>query len=155
MMMAIEIGNQAPDFCAVDTYGEKRCLEDYKGKWVVLYFYPRDNTSGCTLEAVEFTSMKGELAGMGAEVVGVSADSEKSHQKFTDKHDLGITLLSDPEHEVLEPYGVWGEKKMYGKTYMGIVRSAFLVAADGRLQAVWYKISPKNTVPELLKVLSG
>ena len=149
MMMTMEIGNEAPDFCAVDTYGEKRCLADYSGKWVVLYFYPKDNTSGCTIEAVDFTSLKGELAGMGAEVIGVSADSEKSHQKFTDKHGLDITLLSDPEHEVLEPYGAWKEKKMYGKTFMGIHRSTVLIDPEGKVAHHWPKVKAKGHADEV------
>lgn len=152
--MTIEIGMDAPDFCAVDTYGKEYCLADYKGKWVVLYFYPKDNTPGCTVEAVDFTAMKGEFADMGAEVIGVSADSEKSHKKFTDKHNLEITLLSDPEHEIMEPYGAWKDKKMYGKTFLGIHRSTVLIDPDGKVANHWPKVKAKGHAAEVKERLA-
>ena len=150
----IEVGSEAPDFCAKDTYGKEHCLGDYKGKWVVLYFYPKDNTPGCTIEAVDFTSMKGEFASLGAEVIGVSGDSEKSHQKFTDKHDLSITLLSDPEKEVMKRYGAWKEKSMYGKTFLGIVRSTVLIDPEGRVAHHWPKVSAKGHAAEVKEKLA-
>ncbi|NIP34516.1 MAG: redoxin domain-containing protein, partial [Thermoplasmata archaeon] len=105
---------------------------------------PKDNTPGCTVEATEFTEKKGEFAKMDAEIIGVSGDSEKSHQNFTKKHDLDITLLSDPEHGIMEPYGAWAEKKMYGKTFMGIVRSTVLIDPDGKVAHVWPKVKAKG-----------
>lgn len=158
MNMKLEIGSDAPSFCAKDTYGKEHCLDDYKGKWVVLYFYPKDNTPGCTVEAVDFTAMKGDYKAMGAEVIGVSGDSEKSHQKFTDKHDLDLTLLSDPDKDIMEPYGAWTEKKMYGKTFLGIVRSTVLIDPDGKVAHVWPKVKAKghaNAVKEKLAQLQG
>ncbi len=156
--MNMEIGNDAPAFCAKDTYGKEQCLEEYKGKWVVLYFYPKDNTPGCTIEAVDFTARKGEFEQIDTEVIGVSADSEKSHQKFTDKHDLDITLLSDPEKDIMESYGAWKEKKMYGKTFLGIVRSTVLIDPDGKVAHVWPKVKAKghaDQVKERLAELQG
>jgi peroxiredoxin Q/BCP len=152
--MAMEIGTYAPDFCAVDTHGEERCLADYRGKWVVLYFYPKDNTSGCTLEAMEFTATKADLAAMGAEVIGVSADSEESHQRFTDKHGLDVTLLSDPDHQVLGPYGAWAEKRMYGRTFMGIVRSTVLIDPEGKVAHHWPKVKAKGHAAEVKERLA-
>ncbi len=156
--MKLEVGSEAPSFCAKDTHGKERCLDDYKGKWVVLYAYPKDMTSGCTVEAMEFTERKGEFVDMNAEIIGVSADSPESHQKFTEKNDLDITLLSDPEHEVLEPYGAWAEKKMYGKTFMGIVRSTVLIDPDGKVAHVWPKVKAAghaDAVKEKLVELQG
>jgi peroxiredoxin Q/BCP len=142
--MKIEVGSEAPSFCAKDTYGKEHCLDDYNGKWVVLYFYPKDMTSGCTVEAMEFTERKGEFAHMNAEIIGVSGDSQESHQKFTDRNDLDITLLSDPDRAVMEPYGAWAEKKMYGKTFMGVVRSTVLIDPDGKVAHVWPKVKAKG-----------
>jgi len=156
--MTLEVGSEAPSFCATDTYGEQRCLEDYKGKWVVLYFYPKDNTPGCTVEAVDFTARKGEFADLNTEIIGVSGDSEKSHKKFTDKHDLNITLLSDPDKEMMGNYGAWKEKKMYGKTFLGIIRSTVLIDPDGKVAHVWPKVKAKghaDAVKERLVELQG
>ena len=145
----VDVGERAPSFCAKDTYGEEHCLDDYKGKWVVLYFYPKDNTPGCTIEAVDFTARKAELAGMDAEIIGVSGDSEKSHQKFTDKHDLDITLLSDPDHQMMRTYGAWAEKRMYGKTFLGIIRSTVLIDPEGRVAHHWPKVKAKGHADEV------
>lgn len=156
--MRLEVGSEAPSFCARDADGEERCLDDYRGKWVVLYAYPKDMTSGCTVEAVEFTERKGDFAKMGAEIIGVSADPPERHQRFREKNDLGITLLSDPEHQVLEPYGAWAEKRMYGKTFMGIVRSTVLIDPDGKVAHVWPKVKAKghaDAVKEKLAELQG
>ena len=152
--MGLEVGAEAPEFCARDTYGEEHCLADYRGKWVVMYFYPKDNTPGCTIEAVDFTSMKGEFSAMGAEVVGVSGDSEKSHQKFTDKHDLAITLLSDPDKELMKSYGAWKEKSLYGRTFLGIVRSTVLIDPEGRVAHHWPKVSAKGHAAEVKEKLA-
>ncbi len=150
----METGEAAPDFCATDREGNEHCLADYRSKWVVLYFYPKDNTPGCTIEAVDFTAMKGEFESMGAEVIGVSPDSEKSHQRFTDKHDLSLTLLSDPEHRILEPYGAWKEKKMYGKTFLGVSRSTVLIDPEGRVAHHWPKVKAKGHAAEVREKLA-
>ena len=156
--MAIDVGDKAPDFKVRDREGKERSLKDFKGKWVVLYFYPRDNTPGCTIEAVDFTAMRDDFEAMGATIVGVSPDSEKSHKKFTEKHDLGITLLSDPDKEVLEPYGAWAEKKLYGKTFLGVVRSTVLIDPKGKVAHHWPKVKAKGhaeQVKEKLAELQG
>lgn len=140
----LEVGKPAPDFCLVDQDGGKVCLQDFSGKWLVLYFYPKDNTSGCTLEAIDFSGQLAEFQALNAVVIGVSPDSVKSHQKFIDKHQLRIILLSDENHEVLQKYGVWQIKKMYGKEYYGVVRSTFLIAPDGKLAAIWDKVAVKD-----------
>ena len=127
----IEIGKKAPKFSAQSTAGKTRTLADYAGKYLVLYFYPRDNTPGCTTEAVDFSRLTPELERLGAVVVGVSKDSIASHQKFIDKRGLGVELLSDPEGKLLDAYGAWGEKVMYGKKKMGIIRSTVVVDPNG------------------------
>ena len=152
--MELKTGSDAPSFCAKDWEGKEHCLEDYEGKWVVLYFYPKDNTPGCTTEAVDFTSMKGEFDSLGAAIIGVSGDSEKSHKKFIDKHDLDITLLSDPEHQLMKQYGAWKEKSMYGKTFMGIVRSTVLIDPDGRVAHHWPKVKAKGHAAEVKERLA-
>lgn len=131
---------KAKPFCLPDADGERVCIEDYEGKWVVLYFYPKDNTSGCTLEAVTFSGLKDEFERMNAVILGVSPDSPKSHCKFRDKHDLTIRLLSDEDHQVAEKYGVWVLKKMYGKEYHGIERSTFIIDPEGRIAESWRKV---------------
>ncbi len=119
-------------------------LEGYKGRWVVLYFYPRDNTPGCTLEAVEFTNLLPEFEKLGAVVVGVSPDSEESHRRFREKHGLGIALISDPEHTLAERFGVWKLKKNYGREYHGIERSTFILDPAGRVAAEWRKVKVRG-----------
>jgi peroxiredoxin Q/BCP len=129
------------------------CLNDLRGKWVVLYFYPKDNSRSCTLEAVSFTDNLKTLEEMRVVVVGVSPDSVKSHQKFAAKHDLSFTLLSDPKHEVLEKYGVWTLKKMYGRDYMGVERSAVIINPEGYIENEWRKVRIKNHVEEVKQKL--
>ena len=145
-MDEIGVGSEAPGFCLPDQDGETICLDSFRGRWVVLYFYPKDNTKACTLEALDFTLNKTEFEEIGAVVLGVSPDSVKSHQSFCQKHDLTITLLSDPEHEALEKYGVWQLKKMYGREYHGVVRSTFLIDPDGKLAHEWRKVRVKGHV---------
>jgi peroxiredoxin Q/BCP len=130
------------------------CLKDLKGKWVVLYFYPKDNTKGCTMEALEFTAAEDEFKGKNAVIIGVSPDSLKSHTNFRQKHDLSINLLSDTEKEVLETYGVWQKKKMYGREYMGVVRSTYLIDTEGKVVFVWPKVRVKGHVDNVLEKLS-
>jgi len=142
----VHVGEEAPHFCLHDKDNKEICLSNFKGKWVVLYFYPRDNTSGCTREAVEFTSALGEFEKLNTVVLGVSADSVESHQKFAEKHSLKVVLLSDEAHEVLETYGVWQLKKLYGKEFWGTVRSTFLIDPEGNVAHVWRTVKVKGHV---------
>ncbi|MBN2053949.1 thioredoxin-dependent thiol peroxidase [bacterium] len=150
----LKFGASAPRFCLPGMDGKDVCLKDYEGKWVVLYFYPKDNTSGCTLEAKDFTDSIQELAGMNTIVLGVSPDSVKSHCDFAEKHDLGITLLSDPGKDVLKAYGAWGVKKMYGKEYEGVVRSTFLIDGAGVIREMWSNVKVRGHVEEVKKRLA-
>ena len=122
---------KAPDFCLKNQDGDEICLKNFLGKWVVLYFYPKDNSKSCTLEAIGFTESLEEFKRLEAVVLGVSPDSVKSHQNFIKKQNLKITLLSDPDHEVLEKFNVWQLKKMYGKEYYGVIRSTFIIDPEG------------------------
>jgi peroxiredoxin Q/BCP len=151
-------GQQAPGFCLPDASGEDVCLASFRGQWVVLYFYPMDNTPGCTLEAKGFTSEFDEFAKLGATIIGISADTIESHQKFAQKYGLRFRILSDTKHEVLEKYRVWHPKKMFGKELFGVVRSTFLVSPEGRIEAVWRKVSVPGhvtAVKERLQALSA
>ena len=154
-----EQGQPAPQFCLPDTHGEQLCLKDLAGKWVVLYFYPKDNTSGCTTEALEFTAIKSEFESLNAVVLGVSKDSGASHEKFIEKHGLTIRLLSDPEKVVLQLYGAWRMKKMYGKESMGVVRSTFLIAPDQNIAKAWPRVAKAaghaGKVLDALRELAG
>lgn len=133
-------GSQAPDFhLARDGGGEIR-LSELRGKPVVLYFYPKDDTSGCTAEAIDFSALKPEFDAIGVTVIGMSPDTAKSHDKFKAKHALKVDLVSDPERSALDAYGVWVEKSMYGRKYMGVERSTFLIDGDGRIAEVWRKV---------------
>ena len=140
----MRIGDKAPDFSLENQAGENISLKQYEGKWVILYFYPKDNTTGCTLEAVEFTALKEELEKMNAVILGVSPDSVKSHYNFIGKKELGITLLSDPGHQVIEAYGAWQLKKNYGREYYGVVRSTVLIDPRGKIAYIWPKVKAKG-----------
>lgn len=137
----VEEGKKAPDFTLADDSGGKIKLSSLKGSPVVLYFYPRDDTPGCTREACAFRDQKQELTKHGAKVLGVSTDDVASHEKFRDKYQLNFPLLADPDHKVAEKYGAWREKNMYGKKSMGIQRSTFLIDAAGTVRKVWKKVS--------------
>ncbi len=149
----IQIGDAAPEFCLHDGGDEEICLKSYRGKWIVLYFYPKDNTSGCTREAMDFTAALDSLHALEAEVLGVSRDSPESHRKFAEKHDLKITLLSDPDHQVMEEYGVWALKKMYGREGFGVIRSTFLIDPEGRIVRIWRSVKVKGHVDAVVKSL--
>jgi len=154
----LKVGDKAPDFCLPNQDSEEICLRDFAGSWVVLYFYPKDNTPGCTTEALDFTALKSEFEKNGATILGVSPDSIKKHQNFITKKELQITLLSDEDKEVAQKYGVWQLKKMYGREYMGIVRSTFLIDPDGNIAEIWTKVKVKEhakKVLEKLKELKG
>jgi peroxiredoxin Q/BCP len=148
-------GTIAPDFTLPADGGAEISLSDYRGNQVVLYFYPKDDTPGCTTEACNFRDDYTEILAAGAMVLGVSPDSVNSHDKFKLKYELPFPLLSDPEHEIAELYGAWGEKKMYGRTYMGIIRSTFVIDRDGKIVKVFPRVRPKNHSQEVLAVLAA
>ena len=150
MTIDLKAGDPAPDFDMPADGGGRVSLAGLKGKAVVLYFYPKDDTSGCTTEAKGFTEAAGDFAKAGAVVVGVSKDSVKSHDKFKAKYDLNVILGSDSEGAVLEAYGVWVKKSMYGREYMGIERATFLIGPDGKIARVWRKVRVPGHVTELL-----
>ena len=137
----LNIGDKAPNFTLPDENGKMVSLNDYAGKWLVVYFYPKDDTPGCTKEACDFTDNRNEFAGLNAEVVGISRDDADAHQKFIAKYELNVTLLSDPDHAVHEAYGAWGTKINYGKEILGVIRSTFIVSPDGEIAALWKKVS--------------
>lgn len=146
-----EIGENAPDFTLPSTSGEDVTLSSLKPKAVVLFFYPRDNTSGCTKEAIGFSELKEAFAAENVEVFGLSKDDMKSHHKFVDKQELTVELLTDADSDVCEAYDVWKEKKMYGKTYMGIERSTFLIDGAGKIAQVWRKVKVPGHVEEVME----
>lgn len=138
------------DIIIQDQNGQPITLRTMLGKWLVLYFYPRDNTPGCTTEACSFRDANQELKKIGVEVIGVSKDTAKSHQKFTQNHQLNFPLWSDPEHALLEAFGAWGEKKFMGRVFMGIMRSTFLINPEGIIVKTWEKVTPKDHAGEVL-----
>ncbi len=144
---------QAPDFTLLSDAGEEVTLSSFRGRKVVLYFYPKDNTSGCTKEACSFRDDYGQFIAKGAVVIGVSPDGEASHQKFKAKYQLPFYLLSDPDHQVAETYGAWGEKKMYGRTYEGILRTTYVINEEGVVSKVFAKVTPTGHAREVLEVL--
>ncbi len=151
--MPITVGEPAPAFNLPATGGAPVSLDGLKGRKAVIYFYPKDDTSSCTKEAQEFNALKAEFAQAGAEIVGVSADGVKSHEKFKEKYGLDLTLAADEEKAMLEAYGVWVEKSMYGKKYMGIERTTVLVDADGRVARVWPKVKVPGHAQEVLEAV--
>lgn len=150
-MTDLAAGDMAPDFSLPRNGGGTVSLSDFAGKPVILYFYPKDDTSGCTTEAVDFSGLTEEFAKLGATVIGVSPDSVKSHDKFAAKHNLSVVLAADEEHKALEAYGVWKEKSMYGKTYMGVERSTFLIDKAGKVAEVWRKVKVPGHAEAVLK----
>ena len=151
----IEVGTKAPEFTLSDAEGHKISLSDFRGKKVVLYFYPRDNTPGCTREACAFGQVNTEFNDLNAVVLGVSRDSEASHKKFAEKFGLPFVLLSDPEHKVLESYGAWKEKKNYGIISMGTVRSTVIIDENGTVEKVYPKVKPDTHPAEVLEYLKS
>ena len=150
----LEIGTKAPEFTLPDKDGNMVSLSDFAGKKVVLYFYPRDNTPGCTRQACAFAGAYEQFTQMGAVVIGVSKDSTASHQKFAEKHGLPFILLSDPELAAIQAYGVWQEKKNYGKVSMGVVRSTFIIDEDGMVEKVMPKVKPDTNAGDVLAWLA-
>lgn len=149
----LEAGQKAPDFSLPDKDGNIVSLADFKGQKVVLYFYPRDSTAGCTRQAVAFAGLYDEFVKKNAVVIGISKDSQASHQKFAEKNGLPFILLSDTELEAIQAYGVWQEKKLYGKVSMGVVRSSFVIDEEGVLEQVRYKVKPDTNAKEILDSL--
>ncbi|SHO81458.1 Thiol peroxidase, Bcp-type [hydrothermal vent metagenome] len=153
----LEIDDNAPSFCLPNQDKEEICLRDLAGKWVVLYFYPRDNTPGCTTEACDFTNSIDEFEELDAIVLGVSPDTPKKHRNFIDKKELKVTLLADEDKSVAQDYGVWQLKKFMGRESMGIVRSTFIISPDGKISALWRKVRVKghiNSVKDKLEELT-
>jgi peroxiredoxin Q/BCP len=148
--MALEVGQTAPDFALPATGGREMRLSDLKGRKVVLYFYPKDDTSGCTAEAQDFQRLKGAFAEAATEVIGVSPDSLKSHARFQKKYGLDFTLASDETKAVLQTYGVWAEKSMWGRKYMGVERTTLLLDRDGRVARIWSKVKVPGHAEEVL-----
>ena len=150
MSMDLSVGDAAPDFALPTDGGGQARLADLKGKAVVLYFYPKDDTSGCTAEAIAFSGLKPKFAAARADVIGVSPDSAASHDKFKTKHKLGVALAADPERSTIEAYGVWKEKSMYGRKYFGVERSTFLIDREGRIAKIWRKVKVPGHAEEVL-----
>jgi peroxiredoxin Q/BCP len=151
----LEEGTKVPDFTLKADGGSTVSLKDFRGQKVVIYFYPKDFTSGCTKEACSFRDDHSDITAAGARVVGISPDTVQSHDKFKSKHQLPFTLLSDPEHCVAEMFGAWGEKKAYGKTSMGIIRSTFVLDEEGKIIKVFPKVKPENHSQQVLEVLAS
>ena len=155
----VKLNEQAQDFCLKDQNQESICLKEFKGKWVVLYFYPKDNTPGCTMEAIYFTKYQKEFQQLNTVILGISNDSCESHKKFTEKNNLSLILLSDPDHAVSESYGVWSPKSFMGRSFLGVSRTTFLINPQGLLVHSWPKVKVAghttevlNTVKEMQKV---
>jgi len=150
----LEIGIKAPDFTLLNQDGKEVSLADYKGKKVILYFYPKDDTPGCTSQACGFTQLYPDFKEKGAEIIGISKDSVKSHRKFADKYNLTFTLLADTETKVVEAYDVWKEKSMYGKKYMGVVRTTYLIDEEGMIIKAYDQVNAAKNPEEMLENLS-
>ncbi len=149
----LDIGNTIPDFCLPNQDEEEICFRDIKGRWIVLYFYPRDNTQGCTTEACDFTEALPDFRELDAVIIGVSPDTPRKHRNFIKKYDLKITLLADTNKELAKKFGVWQLKRSYGREYKGIVRSTFLISPDGKIAHKWGKVRLKGHVQEVKKRL--
>lgn len=152
-MNKLKIGDLAPDFSSVNQKDIEISLSDYKGKKVILYFYPKDNTSGCIAEACNLNDNYQMWINKGFEVIGVSPDSSSSHKKFVEKYKLGFNLIADTDKKILELYGVWAEKKMYGKPYMGVLRTTFLIDENGYIVEIFDKVDTKNHTEQILKII--
>lgn len=151
MTKQLEIGDTAPSFRLPANEGRTIGLDDYQGRQLVIYFYPKDNTPGCTTEAIDFTNALAGFNAIDTDVIGVSADSVKKHENFIAKHNLGIALLADEDQTMLNDYGVWVEKNMYGRKYMGIERATYLIDKKGKIKNIWRKVKVKGHVEAVLK----
>ncbi len=148
--MELKVNQKAPDFSLPDQDGKKHKLSDYTGQWVLVYFYPKDDTTGCTKEACSMRDNLPKFRKSKAKVFGISVDSVASHKKFTDKHKLNFTLLADEDKKVVAKYGVWQEKSMYGRKYMGTVRDSFLINPEGKIAKIYHKVKPEQHATEVL-----
>ena len=154
-MPKLQAGDTAPLFSLQDQTGATVSLVDFSGKYLLVYFYPRADTPGCTKQACSVRDARPDLATLGIAAVGISPDTPDRQQKFDEKYDLGFPLLSDPDHAVAEAWNVWGEKKNYGKTSMGIIRSSFLIGGNGRIVRAWYGVKPLDTVTKAIEALNA
>ncbi len=154
-MPRLETGDTAPDFALPDENGDIVRLSDFAGRRVVVYFYPADDTPGCTKEACQFTERFDGFSEAGAEVVGISPDGADKHRRFRAKYGLKVRLLSDPSHEVMESYGAWGEKTLYGKKSVGVIRTTMLVGSDGRIERAWYHVRADGHAEKVLEAITG
>ena len=154
-MAQLKAGDKAPDFALVDQHGKKVRLKDRRGRKTVVYFYPKANTSGCTAQSCALRDAEPDLAKIGADVVGISPDQPGAQLKFDEKYSLGFPLLSDADHAVADAWGAWGEKSMYGKKFMGIVRSAFVVDEKGKIAVAQYNVKAAHTTTNIQKILSA
>ncbi len=154
-MTTLSAGDDAPAFALPDQHGNIVRLEDFRGRNVLVYFYPKADTSGCTTQSCDVRDHLPDFKRLGTDAVGISPDEPKAQLAFDEKFSLGFPLLCDPDHAVAEAWGTWGEKINYGKTYMGIIRSSFLVGEHGRIEQAWYKVRPAETVPKAIAVLEG
>ncbi len=154
-MGKLAAGDEAPVFALEDEAGKTVSLSDYAGKRVVVYFYPRDDTPGCTKEACQFSDLFEEFRQSGVDVVGISPDDASSHRRFREKHGLTIKLLSDPGHEVMEAYGAWGEKTLYGKKSVGVIRTTVLVGEQGQVERAWYHVKADGHAGKVLEALTS
>ena len=154
-MAEIEVGQKAPAFALTLGNGENWRSADHAGKALVVYFYPKDDTSGCTAQAIDFSRLRPDFEAAGAELIGISPDSVKSHAKFAEKHGLDLSLGADEERQAIEAFGVWSEKSMYGKKYMGVDRSTFLIAGNGEIARVWRKVKVPGHAEEVLAALKA
>lgn len=150
-MTALDIGSKAPDFTLPRDGGGTITLSGLRGNPVILYFYPKDDTSGCTQEAIEFSGLKPQFEKLGAKVIGMSPDPVKKHDKFKTKHDLKVELVADEDKAIIESYGLWVEKSMYGRKYMGVERTTFLIDSDGKIAKVWNKVKVPGHAAEVLE----
>ena len=153
--MTLAAGDTAPPFALVDQHGETVRLEDFRGRKLLVYFYPKADTPGCTTQSCDVRDHRQEFVDLGVDVVGISPDEPGAQLAFDRKFSLGFPLLADTDHAVADAWGTWGEKKLYGKAYMGVIRSSFLVDEDGRIEQAWYKVSPSKTVPNAQRALAG
>ena len=149
----IEINKKAPEFCLKNQNNQDVCLKDFKGTWIVLYFYPKDNTPVCTLEAKDFSYYIKEFENLGAKIIGISPDSLDKHKKFEKNHNLSFNLLSDQNNEILKKYGAWKLKKFYGKVFMGVIRSTYIIDPRGIIVYIWSKVKVRDHVKEVMNKL--
>jgi thioredoxin-dependent peroxiredoxin len=154
-MTELQPGDTAPAFSLSDQHGNTVALGDFKGRKLLVYFYPEADTPGCTTQSCDLRDHRQEFAGLGVDVVGISPDEPTKQLAFDEKYSLGFPLLSDVDHAVADAWGTWGPKKLYGREYDGIIRSSFLVGPDGRIERAWYKVKPEDTVPNALEALEA